>query len=58
MKQAIVNILNALADRIRPCGHQWERWETVRCGNGWDETWRIFHLVCKKCGRFKRVKSS
>lgn len=54
MKQAIINILNALADRIRPCRHSWEKWDSVRV-DGW---YTVHHFCCEKCGRFKRVKSS
>ena len=39
------------------CMHEWKHWQEVNvtsdCGR-----YQIHHFVCKKCGKFKRVKSS
>lgn len=63
MKQAIINILNALADRIRPCGHQWDQIaEVVVRGDGYggmsdSVTGYIWIHRCLKCGELRKIKS-
>ena len=39
------------------CHHDWELWETVRVSDDWGGSYRVFHFKCKKCGKFKKVKS-
>lgn len=39
------------------CCHEWELWRTQQVESFGDQ-YKIFHFVCKKCGKFKRVKSS
>lgn len=54
MKQALISILTAIADRIRPCRHEWREWASHRV-DGW---YTVYHFTCSKCGKFKKVKSS
>jgi len=58
MKETLIKLLDAITERIKPCGHNWERWETTRCSDDWGATWSIFHLKCTRCGKLKKVKSS
>lgn len=40
------------------CRHEWQKWDTVRVSDDFGNTWHVTHFVCKKCGKFKKVKSS
>ena len=60
MKQALTNLINALADCIRPtppCKHKWKKWATVEVTNDYGELYHIFHLQCTECGGLQKVKS-
>lgn len=38
------------------CRHEWEHWQEVNVTSDLGR-YQIHHFVCKKCGKFKRVKS-
>lgn len=40
------------------CCHEWELWRTVNVQGACDDYYQMHHFVCKKCGKFKRIKSS
>lgn len=52
MKEAIINYINALADRNRPCVHDWEllmkREASLKMNP--DYRWHKWTYRCKKCG--------
>ncbi|GAG03208.1 unnamed protein product, partial [marine sediment metagenome] len=53
MKQAIINYINARAERLRPCKHEWElldkqRWNATINPRNW---WYEWTYRCKKCGK-------
>lgn len=52
MWQALIKLVEKLA-----CCHEWELWREQQVESFGDH-YAIFHFVCKKCGKFKRVKSS
>lgn len=39
------------------CKHDWERWQTIEVTDDFGGSYQIFHFNCKKCGKFKKVKS-
>ena len=39
------------------CKHEWERWTTVEVTDDVGGCSHIYHFKCKKCGKFKKVKS-
>lgn len=39
------------------CSHDWEQWHHTRVEDGYGGSWTVFHFKCKKCGKFKKVKS-
>ncbi len=38
------------------CCHDWQHWHTSKVEADF-ERYSIFHFKCKKCGKFKKVKS-
>lgn len=48
--------ISAILEKIA-CKHEWEHWQTVQVEDDWTGFYRIFYFKCKKCGRFKKVKS-
>ena len=38
-------------------GAEWELWREQQV-ESYGDRYKVFHFVCKKCGKFKRVKSS
>lgn len=50
-------ILKKLIDKWC-CHHEWEIWRKVDVEGDWGNTWTVYHLVCKKCGKLKKVKSN
>lgn len=52
MKQLIKKLLQQIKDKWF-CLHDWEL-----CGGQFNVgTYSIYHFKCKKCGKFKKVKS-
>lgn len=49
-------ILKKLIDKWC-CHHEWEMWRKVDVEGDWGNTWTVYHFVCKKCGKFKKIKS-
>jgi len=39
------------------CKHDWEHWRTIHVTEDFYEDYHIFHFKCRKCGKFKKVKS-
>lgn len=39
------------------CRHEWEQWQTIRVTDDCGGAYHVFHFKCKKCGKFKKVKS-
>lgn len=52
MKELIKELL-----RKWSCYHDWEFITEVEVHNNFGGYHHIFHFVCKKCGKFKKVKS-
>lgn len=39
------------------CKHDWQPWNTVNVRDDFGGHYTVYHFVCKKCGKFKKVKS-
>lgn len=52
MWQALIKLVEKWA-----CHHEWEHWREQQV-ESYGNRYKVFHFVCKKCGKFKRVKSS
>ena len=39
------------------CNHEWEMWTNHRVEDDFGGSWTVYHFICKKCGKFKKVKS-
>lgn len=39
------------------CKHKWQQYKEVEVRTESIEKWHIFHFICKKCGKFKKIKS-
>lgn len=39
------------------CKHEWQPWNTVNVRDDFGGRYTVYHFVCKKCGKFKKVKS-
>ena len=52
MWQALIKLIEKWA-----CCHEWELWREQQV-ESYGDRYKVFHFVCKKCGKFKRVKSS
>ena len=39
------------------CKHDWEHWRTIHVTEDFYGDYHIFHFKCRKCGKFKKVKS-
>jgi hypothetical protein len=52
IKKKLCQILDKLG-----CHHEWEHIGTVNVESDFSGTYSIYHFVCKKCGKFKKVKS-
>lgn len=57
----IKEFLLKLAEKIC-CRHEWELFQEVDVDNtkpGYDGSrYSVWHLYCKKCGKFKKIKSN
>lgn len=53
MKEAIKKYIEARAERIRPCKHNWELLEKTNWNNTFntDYRWCKWTYRCKKCGK-------
>lgn len=38
------------------CKHEWEVWDKVNVKDDFGGRYTVTHFVCKKCGKFKKVK--
>lgn len=38
------------------CHHEWELWKELTVRGDFGECYPVYHFVCKKCGKFKKVK--
>lgn len=60
MKQAIVNLINAIADRIRPCKHKWvefAEWKTYDTNT--NNTLSLERMYCcSECSKMTKVEFS
>lgn len=52
MWKAIINLIEKWG-----CRHNWEHWNTVDVNDSLRGTYTVYHFYCKKCGKFKTVKS-
>lgn len=52
----MIELIKNLFDKWS-CHHEWEKWQTVEVENDFGGTYTVFHFVCKKCGKFKKIKS-
>lgn len=57
MLKAIINLINALADRIRPCRHDWDEIAIVTTRTDYDEKYHKWIYRCTKCGESKIISS-
>ncbi len=59
MKKAIINFINAIAERIRPCKHDWEFLSRDKLSNKLnpDYKWHIVIYRCKKCCESKKIST-
>lgn len=39
------------------CKHDWELWQTIHVTDDIFGMYHTYHFKCKKCGKFKKVKS-
>ena len=39
------------------CKHEWAKWDVVNVRDDFGGRYTVTHFVCKKCGKFKKVKS-
>ena len=39
------------------CKHEWEKWDYIKVRDDFGGIYYVTHFVCKKCGKFKRIKS-
>lgn len=56
MKQLVKELLQQVKDKWF-CLHDWELWKTVHVETDLGGTYTVYHFKCKKCGKFKKVKS-
>ena len=56
MKQLVKELLQQIKDKWF-CLHDWELWRTIHVEADLGGTYSIYHFKCKKCGKFKKVKS-
>lgn len=56
MKETIKNLLQQIKDKWF-CLHDWEQWKTIHVETDLGSTYSVYHFRCKKCGKFKKVKS-
>jgi len=63
MRKALINLLNAWAEKVRGCQHDWELESKITLtGDGWGGyrdtvTGHKWIYRCTKCGEFTKVKS-
>lgn len=53
MKELLKKIIEKWA-----CMHEWNAWHTVNVETDYGDRYSVFHFMCKKCGKFKKIKSS
>ena len=39
------------------CKHEWAKWDVVNVRDDFGGRYTVTHFTCKKCGKFKKVKS-
>ena len=39
------------------CKHEWEKWDCISVHDDFGGIYYVTHFVCKRCGKFKKVKS-
>jgi hypothetical protein len=60
MKDAIINYINALADKHRPCKHDWEILETATMYYKLnpENEWKRITYHCIKCRESKTIETN
>ena len=60
MIESIKNYINARADSIRPCEHEWELLDKVKMSNklNTDYSWYEYLYRCKKCCESKKISGN
>ncbi len=58
MKKAIINYINARAEKIKPCKHNWKEINNGMYGNLLNKqyTWKEIDYFCNKCGKHKHIE--
>lgn len=51
MKELLKQLINKWT-----CHHEWEKWDMVHVYTDLGSSYDVTHFVCKKCGKFKKVK--
>lgn len=59
MKDAIANYINARAERLKPCVHNWEVISNKNISNKYnpDYSWYEIHYRCAKCCEHKKIST-
>jgi alpha-L-arabinofuranosidase len=60
MKKALINLINSIADRIKPCKHEWILISKKRVAysfNKWND-WYEWVYMCKKCGKVNKIDNN
>jgi len=59
MNKEISNLINSIADRIRPCKHDWEIISKLNGKSAYNENyiWEEFTYRCKKCGEVNFIST-
>ena len=58
IKKAIVNYINARAEKLRPCKHDWEFIELISVNETYPtEKYHKWIYRCKKCGKQNTLTS-
>lgn len=39
------------------CHHEWKKWDELQVETDFGDLYTVTHFVCKKCGKFKKIKS-
>lgn len=51
----IMGVIKSLFEKWA-CKHEWEKWDVVNVTDDFGGRYTVTHFVCKKCGKFKKVK--
>lgn len=60
LKKAIANYINAKAEKIKPCNHEWELMEKSLVTSRYNENlkWHKWTYRCKKCNKLEVLENN